>query len=367
MKSNLPPLTEASSLGLDLVRALAAQLVVVGHGLVFFGIADIPWLQNSAVLVFFLLSGFIITYSTLRKKDSRIYEFKDYFVERFARIYVGLVPALLFILFVDTAVLRAIPEIYTYTDAFDTKTFLGNLLMLQDHPVLSSMANRLDAPILDVTSFGSGRPLWTVGVEWWLYLLFGWLVLPSRSKKSKVAILPSFMILAIIPAYNLMDGRGHGLTLVWMLGVAIVFLNARLANTVPKRYSALAALTFMAFAVGKLYLTRVAYDPHLALLLAGAMLFALLYLQATESVPKYVPTRSIRFGALFSYSLYLVHYSILVALSHWNPSYSGWMLLALGIVLSNVVAIAFALLFERRYRGVAKWIQRRVNPSLPNS
>ena len=59
--------TESSTL-LDFIRG-AAQLVVVGHGISFSGIAPylqqprFPYLQNIAVLVFFIISGFVISYS----------------------------------------------------------------------------------------------------------------------------------------------------------------------------------------------------------------------------------------------------------------------------------------------------------------
>ena len=67
-------LTESNSIFLDLIRGLSSQLVVVGHGISFFGIftsfhqPNFPWIQNIAVLIFFILSGFLISYSTFRKK-----------------------------------------------------------------------------------------------------------------------------------------------------------------------------------------------------------------------------------------------------------------------------------------------------------
>ena len=51
-------------------------------------------MQNIAVLIFFILSGFLITYSTLRKKTfARNYSIFNYFIDRFTRIYVAFIPA----------------------------------------------------------------------------------------------------------------------------------------------------------------------------------------------------------------------------------------------------------------------------------
>ena len=95
-------LCESSSLALDFIRGAASQVVVVGHGLILFGLANMPYLQNAGVVVFFLMSGFIIPYSSFMKarKDSA-YGFGSYFIDRFSRIYVGFVPGLVCVLLLD--------------------------------------------------------------------------------------------------------------------------------------------------------------------------------------------------------------------------------------------------------------------------
>jgi len=56
---------------LDMLRGLASQLVLVGHAMSYFGVMKIlhppnfPWIQNIAVVVFFILSGFVITRSVV--------------------------------------------------------------------------------------------------------------------------------------------------------------------------------------------------------------------------------------------------------------------------------------------------------------
>lgn len=170
--------SESSSL-LDFVRGGAAQLVVVGHGISFTGVApylkqpNFPWVRNIAVLVFFILSGFLITYSLLGKAKKDDYQYFNYLVDRSARIYATFLPALVFVLFIDFLSIRLSESGYRYWSAFDVKTFVGNLFLLQDFPGLP------------ITSFGSARPFWTLAIEWWIYLLSGrYSFLPSRGEAS---------------------------------------------------------------------------------------------------------------------------------------------------------------------------------------
>lgn len=66
------PTKNDTSIALDLLRAVAAQMVCVGHALAFFGVGDwlkppfVPWMQNIGVLLFFVMSGLLITATLLR-------------------------------------------------------------------------------------------------------------------------------------------------------------------------------------------------------------------------------------------------------------------------------------------------------------
>jgi len=161
------------SVSLDFIRLFAAQLVVLGHTLSFFHIRDdMPYIQNSGVVIFFVLSGLIISYTVFFKSEIN-YSFKQFFIERFARIYTGLLPSLLFIALIDYVIRTQHPESYIYGDAYNIKTFIGNILMLQDYQYIGHYFVSYIPDSLQITSFGSGRPLWTLAIEWWLYMCFG--------------------------------------------------------------------------------------------------------------------------------------------------------------------------------------------------
>ena len=82
-----------TSVTLDLLRAVAAQMVCVGHGISFFMPAwrpsELPLMQNVGVLIFFVLSGTLITFTLIERSKDPSYGFGTFFLERFARIYSG--------------------------------------------------------------------------------------------------------------------------------------------------------------------------------------------------------------------------------------------------------------------------------------
>src|SRR5579875_667998 len=88
------PLTRETSLYLDATRALAALVVFLVHfskpqisGGLFWQVAPFG---GDAVIVFFVMSGFVIAHATARGERSAA----TYFVNRAARIYSVAVPAI---------------------------------------------------------------------------------------------------------------------------------------------------------------------------------------------------------------------------------------------------------------------------------
>lgn len=85
-------MTPQLSLYLDLVRFIAAVVVVLSH-LPQFGLSALPVLPSNgrdAVVVFFVLSGFVIAFATERRPRPL-----DYAVSRLARLYSVVLPVLL--------------------------------------------------------------------------------------------------------------------------------------------------------------------------------------------------------------------------------------------------------------------------------
>ncbi len=205
------------SLSLDALRIFAVQLVLVGHALSYFNIFQFDAIQNSAVVLFFILSGIVISYSLFHKMEKDNYKFREFYIDRFSRIYTALIPSLIFIFIIDLIQIYYLQnENYRYYNALDIKTFIGNIFMLQDFPLIQIL-HKFEISSFGLTSFASGRPLWTLAIEWWLYMSFGLIALHFTKSFSKrhLLILAVFMI---VPLFNSFTGRGNALTLYWMGG-----------------------------------------------------------------------------------------------------------------------------------------------------
>jgi len=313
------------------------------------------------VLVFFLLSGFLITSSVVQKLDRPDYGFGHYLIDRFCRIFSGYVPALLFVAAID-AMLRMLPA-YPYASSATPLTWLGNLLMLQEYP-LFQILRRLGAPEQPwfIEAFGSGRPFWTVAIEWWIYLGFGYLVFRIiRRRRFGLTEAATLGALGIVPLYNAMAGVGHCLSFVWALGAGAALLQQRLAalaaHPSARRIWAGAALVSVLALGGHVLAAGLqVYELQFAVL-AGAVLFSLFFLLGT--VPAALPSwlsRLVDRLADYSYSLYLTHFTVLIWFSLNLPSagHRDPVLFATVIITANAVALGFWFLFERHYPLLAR-------------
>ncbi|MEI6577353.1 MAG: acyltransferase [Bacteroidota bacterium] len=154
---------------LEALRGFAALYVVFFHVLpqsfylwgINFGI--LFRFGPESVILFFILSGFVIKYTYEKSRDKT---FKTYFIRRFLRLYVPLIA-----IFLLGYVLKCLDE-GTFTNP-ELLTLGGNLLMLQD--VATQKPNVLCGVYL------ANGPLWSLSYEWWFYMLFFLLVTKIKS------------------------------------------------------------------------------------------------------------------------------------------------------------------------------------------
>lgn len=379
-ENTFPTLSLKQSCYLDLLRFVAVQLVVFGHLFSFMGIIFTNYalgknilIQNLGVVIFFILSGYLISYSLFSNMKSKNYQFKDFFKDRFYRIYVTLIPCMIFIIILDLYM----PD-YTYRNAFNFKTFVGNLFMLQD--VSSIYVNyshlffiKKIFATFQVTSFGSARPLWTLAVEWWLYMAFGWFFLKiiNHDKNTiikKKSLMPSklvnfliFYILLIFPLYNL-SGRGNGLTLTWLLGSSVFLVTY--TQKMDSKTTIFWYLTGNLICLYMLYflysIFGTFYEPRISLLITIWFSLNLAFsnkikLGVSESLKKAL-IRLIRLGGGYSYSLYLTHYSIIQFLvNFYNAEENKITLAIVAFFLSNLVAYIIYIIFDKNQKKIKNY------------
>lgn len=145
---------------LEALRGFAALYVVLFHTfpqkfyLLGINVGILFRFGSEAVIVFFVLSGFVIKYSFEKSKDK---SFKQYFKRRFIRLYIPLI-----FIFILGYLIKSYSE-GALSDP-EWGNLIGNLFMLQD--VISQKPN-----VISVTYMGNGV-LWSLSYEWWFYMFF---------------------------------------------------------------------------------------------------------------------------------------------------------------------------------------------------
>ncbi len=195
------------SLYLDLVRFLAAMLVFFNH-------AQLPelngeWLSGvgafgrEAVMIFFVLSGYVIAHVAATKEASGF----DFSVSRLARLYSVVVPALLLTVIADRIGLWLAPTLYQggwYIDSHPVPRLMASLLFVNEVWFES------------VRPFSNG-PFWSMGYEASYYLIFGlWTYLD-----------PKYRLWAVLLVLAIVGPKIALLFPIWLLGVGVYRLNQR--------------------------------------------------------------------------------------------------------------------------------------------
>lgn len=305
-------ISKADSSFLDFSRGISAQFVLIGHLLSKYGIYEsypyLPKIQNVGVIIFFIMSGFLITFISINKGIS--YGFRNFMVDRFSRIYCALIPAFIFIFFIDLYLSTLQIEDYYLFDQ-SLGNFVFNLFLLQNHPFLMYW--------FDTTSFGSGRILWTVSVEWMFYICFGFLFYwRTVMKKSNVIIIVIAIFFLIVPIFYI-SSRGNGLTLYWLMGLVLALLYFNSVKILNDKYLNYFLLVAGISFVYRLFFSKLfeMYDTGLALILCTFFYIIFTLNSIDTSFSREIFSRYKKFNgfiASYSYSLYLLHYSLIYLL-----------------------------------------------------
>jgi peptidoglycan/LPS O-acetylase OafA/YrhL len=345
---------------LDLVRAVAANLVVMGHAADVFAIPHGISPGGLGLSLFFVLSGFLITGSSLSRLAGPGPRFTPYLIDRAARIFTAYVPALIFVALADIAF--ALPPQGQPGMSHGPAAFLGNLLLLQDYP-LFQLLHRLAGDAFYLRPYNTAEQFWTIPVEFCIYLIFGLLVfgLFGRERLRPGAALAITIVALPVVVWNAAAGGANGLSLVWLLGAAAAMLWAGSWRSHPNRgpigllICATAAICLLGRGL------KFGWDfQDLNICLCETLLFLGL-VAAVDGARRFPPVlaRLAGFLASYSYSLYLVHNIVLIAVRQTLSATLGAATLPVAILAAHAVALGFYWAFERHYRRVAQALKRR--------
>jgi peptidoglycan/LPS O-acetylase OafA/YrhL len=246
---------------LDWLRFLSAFIVMIGHiRLLLFPSLDsyILRIGNEAVIMFFVLSGYLVGGKAIERLRNDTFDLKNYIIDRGTRILVPLVPALGLTLLITL--------------------YIGNY----------ENYHQLGAQV-----WKNNAVLWSLVYEIVFYTM---VVVLYLAKKTRVFAIPGVIIFSLI-FYKL---HIHYL-ICWLLG-AWVYLT-------PIRRNYIIVSIIMVIAGSILYQNDVGHPESSRLIIAlGA---ALLIKQLTEINMSVYAKRAGERLAAASYTLYLVHFPVI--------------------------------------------------------
>ena len=347
-------------------------------------------LGGVAVLLFFALSGLLICYSALNKLGNPAYGFRNFFVDRFSRIYSGLLPAMLIGAIIAAAIYGTNYTYFVYLSSMQSPpsllTFGMTLGMLERFPVtfFDSLLSPfgLSFPLPNVTPFGFNGILWTLAVEWWIYMVFGWFVMGAltlirgakRNNVHKVLFVFVAAALSLMLAGLLQEFSS--VIIVWfvsalmMLAISSETVKSRLSGSLAAKVLAALFVLALASAIFSAYIafawTSQYYDVFMGLQLSAFVVVGISFLNKKEIGDSSVWLSNKRvvnwttIGAGFSFTLFLTHYPIIIFLNGLNlPIDRLWMFLPI-LLITNLTALSIAHFTEKRHKALASTIKKRL-------
>ena len=291
---------------LDLLRSMASLFVVISHArYLFLGspvhLSGVGWpkaavfmlggLGAQSVLVFFVISGYLVGGPALISVESGVFRFLDYFVNRFSRIFIVLIPSLILSFALDAAGSAAFPEAVV-DDIWPNGSHL-NLLC----NIVGLQGVACSSPL--------NPPLWSLGYEWALYMTAPLLFLLASSSTHIVFRVVATGLLIGSAIVVLPDHSQWPLILAWFAGAGVrQWSSKRDSSTWIAVVGAVIAL------VGVISWGSSTTPKTFASLVTTV---GLILLFSNRRTLTFAPAKKFfQFFAGFSYSLYVIHYPVSV-------------------------------------------------------
>jgi peptidoglycan/LPS O-acetylase OafA/YrhL len=353
-----PFITGPLSACLDLVRFCAALVVLVCHAAqarLYEGwFPDIPLAQHYAVVVFFVLSGLVITSSVVARPTT----FSRYAAARAARILPVSLTALAFST-LAFAVVTAMGGSAQHTDTYGVLSWQGTILPLV---------------FLSESAWGAGPvwnpPYWSLCYEVWYYALFGAAVL-LRGRR-RIAALVLFALLAGPKVLLMLP--------VWLVGVILVLtpaarragpvsgallVGAGLAGAWVHTEFVMPGLRLMRSLAGswghQLSFSRFALSDLMLAVCVATVFVGLRGVVTRWPRPWLAIARPAHAFAGFSFTMYLFHWPLLL-LAKSVGIVAGASRIGFGVEVVALVAASYAIsiVTEQQRHRVRRWLDRAI-------
>jgi peptidoglycan/LPS O-acetylase OafA/YrhL len=345
---------------LEAIRGLAALYVVFHHCFekysIFFKFGQ------EAVILFFILSGFVIQLAYTKSKDK---SFKTYFLKRFLRIYIPLICVFILNFLVYSYQNNTLVHI-------DSKSLLLNILMLQDKSRFK--------PNVIVDPFLGNSPLWSLSYEWWFYMIF--FVLVTNVKKNLSKLVYGIGIVSAITylIYPNFINRELMYLVIWWVGVdlATIYLNKEKFNIQAIKVplvvltACTAILGINVFILNKFSSAEIGMHPFLEfrhfLFAIIALLIALVWKRFNwigfkQTIGLFEPVASISFG------VYILHWFMIFRATYLNHiisnpllRYSCYFMICLGTayVIERIIYVRLNSIIMKLFSTEKKTVKQNI-------
>lgn len=352
---------------LDGLRGIAALYVMIGHArwLLWEGFAE-GYLKHPEqysltdrflmyffslfkfghefVLLFFVLSGFVIHIGFSKKLNRDInykFDFIEYFFKRVKRIYPPFLLALLLTALLDLAGKKIGFSIYSGTTPY---SLINENIANKDYYLTTLLGNIFFLYKEYVPIFGTNGPTWSLKYEWWFYMVYPFFLLISRKNiyYSTILIILLFIASFYPPIWPEMLLKNIFNSMIcWWLGVILAEIYTSRLKLSILIFSMIAGFLFIALLVLEANNINISEDLGTSFLFTSLIGF-LLYANAKNInlswLEKMKPIGD------FSYSLYILHFPILVFMSGWIMSinYNSLPHHSYFVILGIIVTIIFS-------------------------
>jgi len=359
----MPVSRSAASVHLDAIRGLAALVVFLAHARnMFFGSPGSAastseratataalGIGHHAVIVFFVLSGYLVGSSVARAVSAGRWSARGYATQRLSRLWTVLLPALVIGAVLDLSGMRLFGHGTLYFAP------PGQAVILVPVPQMSGMLtlalNAVFLQTIAAPTFGTNVALWSLANEFWYYVAFPLTVvalLPGTRMPVRIAVIVALAVVGLLVGASI-----AAYFTIWLFGVGLSFAP-RPEVRAPLLWIGTAAFALLSTSA---FVRTHPLPPFAADVWLGVACSLLVYtclLERRRSSGGLYARASHGLSSI-SYTLYLVHLPALVfinaaVLGQWHPWPKDVAHLA-GFV--GVVAGIFAygcvmyLLFER--------------------
>ena len=317
---------------------------------------------HQAVVGFFVLSGYLVGGAVLARVREPKPFLKDYYLHRFTRVYVVLIPTLLLTLFLDFLGRRLFTSSEIYSGAMFEGHFASSLLF-------ASLFN-LQGIYFDF--FGTNGPLWSLACEFWYYITFPLLVIFFAKNYSLqfrvVGFIAGLLLFIFLLAPESWFGFGF---ILWGMGAFATMAPRPLLRSRLLSFVLLASV----FILIRLLVRGAAVEAHplisrgADLIAAGAFVNLLLaFRDGANAGFQILKSDWHKILADFSFSLYAVHMPILIFMRAASDQFFGerWVLQLAEfgnyVLATSVIGLTIlgAFLFSRMSEARTAQLRRRL-------